>query len=76
MLKIRAIMVLYGMSFDGFNMLFIMALCCFYPFAELSEKVKIRKYFYSPRIGWGKMAIAYIKRTLNFVSVYVCLATT
>lgn len=43
------------MSFDGFNMLFIMVLCCFYPFAELSEKVKIRKYFYSPRIGWGKM---------------------
>lgn len=45
------------MSFDGFNMLFIMVLCCFYPFAGLSEKVKIRKYFYSLGIPGGKMGI-------------------
>ena len=53
-------MVLYGMSFDGFNMLFIMVLCCFYPFAELSEKVKIRKYFYFPRIVWEKWRCCFI----------------
>lgn len=52
------------MSFDGFNMLFIIVLCCFYPFAELSEKVKIRKYFYSPRIGWGKMEAIFLFYTI------------
>lgn len=54
------------MSFDGFNMLFIMALCCFYPFAELSEKVKIRKYFYSPRIVWEKWEQVYYDAAFLF----------
>lgn len=57
------------MSFDGFNMLFIMALCCFYPFAELSEKVKIRKYFYSPRIVWEKWRCRFY--STRFIGIFL-----